>query len=98
LDLAVLAALDASGAADRSKRTASITLRAGTQPPQALLAFIPNLGPWARWEGAVWVGQDQPVQARLPVQAAPQNDLLDVHGGLRCSAPADWRDARHREV
>jgi hypothetical protein len=103
LDLAVLAARDASGAADRSKRTARITLRAGTQPPQALLVFIQDLGPWAPWEGTVWVGQDQPVQARLLVQAAPQEvaDHPRVRGdhgagraalapGLGPDAPPPW--------
>ena len=72
LDLAVLATLAAAGAYFLSKLTASITLSDGTQPPVALLAFMQALGPCAQWEGAVWVGQDQPIRARLLVQAVPQ--------------------------
>jgi hypothetical protein len=72
LDLAVLAALDAQGAFYLSKLIASITLSDGTQPPVALLDFIQDLGPCAQWEGEVWVGQEQPLRARLLVQAVPQ--------------------------
>jgi hypothetical protein len=47
LDRAVLAARDAGGVSDRSKRTARITLCAGTQPPVALLVCIHALAPCA---------------------------------------------------
>ncbi len=76
LDVAVLAALAAAGASLLSKLFATITLSDGTHPPVALLAFMQARGPCAQWEGEVWAGQEQPVQARLLVQAAPQ-DVAD---------------------
>lgn len=72
LDLEVLAAVAAAGAYFLSKLTASITLSDGSQPPVPLLDFMRNLGPCAQWEGEGWVGQAQPLQARLLVHAVPQ--------------------------
>jgi hypothetical protein len=72
LDLEVLATIELAGAYWLSKLTATVTLRQAGQQPLALLPFIERLGPHQHWEGQVWVGQERPVQARLLVQAVPQ--------------------------
>ncbi len=87
LDLKVLAALDADGAYFLSKLPSAITLTDDpARAPEALLRFVRRLGPVAQWDGAVWVGQDHPLRARLLVQAVPESVATQRRRRIRADA------------
>jgi len=85
-DLGVLAALSAVEVYWLSKLepTAVITDEHGRCV--SLLAFVQALGAIGQWEGQVWVGKGQRVQARLLVQRVPQEVADQRRRRIRKSA------------
>jgi hypothetical protein len=71
-DLNVIAALDASGAFFLSKLPVDARVSQSVGRSHSLPEFIQALGPCAQWQGRASLGEDHRVQARLLVQAVPQ--------------------------
>ena len=71
-DLGVLTTLSAADVYWLSKLEPNALISDATARERPLLAFVQALGEVAQWEGAVWVGKGQRLQARLLIQRVPQ--------------------------
>ncbi len=85
-DLGVLAELSAQEVYWLSKLEPNALITDQRGRCSSLLAFVQALGAVDQWEGRVWVGKHQRVQARLLVQRVPQEVADQRRRRLRKSA------------
>jgi hypothetical protein len=85
-DLGLLAALSAAEVYWLSKLEPNAVITDATERTGSLLAFVQALGAIAQWEGSVWVGKGQRLQARLLIKRVPQEVADQRRRRIRKSA------------